>query len=56
MAQDLGPTLLAIAWVFASVSIIVVAVRYYVRLRIIHRFDIADWIILFTLVSPSLNI
>lgn len=48
--ENLGPALVAVAWVFAAVAVIVVAARFYVRRNIVHRLTLDDWIILFTLV------
>lgn len=50
-ADNLGPTLIAVAWVFAAVAFVVIAIRCYVRLRIIRRFHLDDWFILLTYVS-----
>ena len=49
-SENLGPTLIIVAWVFAAIAISIIAVRCYVRLRITNRFQIDDWLILFTLV------
>jgi hypothetical protein len=50
-SENLGPALVAIAWVFAAFSAIVIAFRIYVRLKITNRFQIDDWLILFTFVG-----
>lgn len=50
-SENLGPALVAVAWVFNVIAVIVVAARFYVRRNIIHRLSLDDWIILFTLVS-----
>jgi uncharacterized membrane protein len=49
--ENLGPTLIAIAWAFAVFSAVVIAFRCYVRLKIVNRFQIDDWLILFTFVG-----
>jgi uncharacterized protein YybS (DUF2232 family) len=49
--DNLGPTVLVIAWVFIVIATIVVGTRYYVRLRIVRKFTIDDGIILWTWVS-----
>jgi hypothetical protein len=51
--ENLGPTLLIVAWVFASISLIVLSGRVYVRLRIIRKFGIDDWLILLTFVRTG---
>jgi hypothetical protein len=50
-SENLGPALLAVAWAFAAFSAIVIAFRIYVRLKIMKRFQLDDWLILFTFVS-----
>ncbi|PQE28129.1 integral membrane protein [Rutstroemia sp. NJR-2017a BBW] len=47
--EDLGPTLVIIAWTFAAIATIVVFVRYYVRLRIVRKTTFDDLLILLTL-------
>ncbi|KAH7123585.1 integral membrane protein [Dendryphion nanum] len=47
-SDDLGPTLVAVCWVFAALAFVVIAVRCFVRLRIVQRFNIDDWFILLT--------
>lgn len=55
--ENLGPALLAVAWVFAAIAFVVVASRYYVRLRIVqeHRLRVDDWLILITYVLAICN-
>jgi hypothetical protein len=53
--QNNGPALLAIAWVFAAIAIVVVASRLYVRLRLVNRFKVDDWFIIATFVSRMKN-
>ncbi|GAB1312629.1 hypothetical protein MFIFM68171_02839 [Madurella fahalii] len=48
-SDDLGPAVIAVAWVFASLAILVVGARLYARLRIVRRLSIDDCLILFTL-------
>jgi hypothetical protein len=52
--DNLGPTALVIAWVFLVFAIVVVVTRYYVRLRIVRRFGMDDWLILLTTVSQHI--
>ncbi|KAI0384613.1 hypothetical protein F5Y04DRAFT_277339 [Hypomontagnella monticulosa] len=47
--DNLGPAVLSVAWVFAGISILVVAARFYVRIRIVRKLGIDDYIILLTL-------
>jgi hypothetical protein len=54
-AENKGPVLLTIAWVFATIAIVVVASRLYVRLRLINRFRVDDWLITATFVSSPTN-
>lgn len=51
MASSLGNAVLAIAWGFNCVAALVVAARYYARIKIIKKFAIDDALILLTLVS-----
>ncbi|KAF2658530.1 hypothetical protein K491DRAFT_676349 [Lophiostoma macrostomum CBS 122681] len=46
--HNLGPTLVIVAWFFAAVSFVVIAIRAYVKLRIVNRFRTDDWLIVFT--------
>ncbi|KAK4107818.1 hypothetical protein N656DRAFT_784967 [Canariomyces notabilis] len=48
-SHSLGPAVVAVAWTFASLAILVVGARLYARLRIVRRLSIDDCIILFTL-------
>lgn len=52
-SDNLGLSVLVVAWVFAAIAIVVVAGRLYVCLRIMHKVSIDDYIIILTLVrSP----
>ncbi|KAM0814059.1 putative Integral membrane protein [Seiridium cardinale] len=46
--KSLGPAVLGIAWVFAALAIAVVGARFYVRLGIIRRLTVDDYIIVIT--------
>lgn len=48
---NLGPSLLAVEWLFTVISTLVVALRLYVRLRVLRKFNIDDCMIIITLVS-----
>lgn len=48
--ENLGPTVLIIAWVFAALACLVVGTRFYTRTKIVKYLTIDDWIILLTLV------
>jgi hypothetical protein len=50
-SSNLGPGVLAVSWVFGALAIIIVGTRYYVRLRIVERFTIDDWLIALVLVN-----
>lgn len=50
-SNNLGPAVVAVAWTFACLAILVVGARLYVRLRIVRSLTIDDCIILFTLVG-----
>ncbi|KAI0839113.1 hypothetical protein F5Y06DRAFT_303274 [Hypoxylon sp. FL0890] len=51
MATDnLGPTVVVVAWVFAFLSMLVVFGRFYVRLRIVRRLTVDDCIVAITLI------
>ncbi|KAI1804709.1 hypothetical protein F4811DRAFT_518812 [Daldinia bambusicola] len=46
---NLGPPTLALAWVLATISTLVVALRFYVRIGMLRKFNIDDCIIVVTL-------
>ncbi|KAI1138228.1 hypothetical protein F5Y05DRAFT_385542 [Hypoxylon sp. FL0543] len=51
MASDnLGPTVVVVSWVFAALAMLVVFGRFYVRLRIVRKFTVDDYIVAITLV------
>ena len=49
--ENLGPTLLITAWILAAVATAVVFTRYYIRMRVLRRTSLDDWLILLTLVG-----
>ncbi|PYI32667.1 hypothetical protein BP00DRAFT_471895 [Aspergillus indologenus CBS 114.80] len=49
--ESLGNIVLILAWLFAGIAIIVVAIRYYVRLQIVKRYTLDDALILVALHS-----
>lgn len=49
--SSLGVAVIAVAWVLAVLATVIVAIRFYVRLGIVKRLFIDDYIILITLVS-----
>lgn len=51
--ENLGIALIIVAWVFAAIAIVIVATRYYVRMRIVRKIHVDDWLILITLASPA---
>lgn len=54
--DNLGPALLIVSWVFASISLVVILMRTYVRVHILQRFNIDDWLIYLTFVSKTVVI
>ncbi|KAI0103525.1 hypothetical protein F4814DRAFT_431727 [Daldinia grandis] len=52
---DLGPSLLAVEWLFTGISTLVVALRLYVRLRVLRMFNIDDCMIIITLLCAIGN-
>jgi len=50
-----GPVILGIGWTLASLSIIAVTGRFYVRGWILHRLHLDDWIMLLSLVLGIIN-
>ncbi|KAM3078017.1 hypothetical protein ACMFMF_004429 [Clarireedia jacksonii] len=54
-SSNLGPAVVAVSWVFGALAIIVVGTRYYVRLRIVGRFTIDDWLIALVLILALFN-
>lgn len=51
--NTLGAAVIAVAWVFGALAIIVVASRFYVRMRIVRRLFTDDYIIVITFVSEA---
>ncbi|KJZ79192.1 hypothetical protein HIM_01343 [Hirsutella minnesotensis 3608] len=47
--EELGPSVLGVAWVFAAISLVVVVARLYIRTQIVRKTSIDDYIIVFTL-------
>ncbi|KAI2467185.1 hypothetical protein F4781DRAFT_402863 [Annulohypoxylon bovei var. microspora] len=45
---DLGPVVIAFAWILATISTSIVAIRFYVRLTIIRKLSLDDYIIIIT--------
>ena len=54
--QDRGPTLIAVSWAWAIVSTVLVALRFYSRVRFAPRLWHDDWWILISLVCCGLAI
>ncbi|KAI2783664.1 hypothetical protein F4815DRAFT_502682 [Daldinia loculata] len=52
---NLGPSLLAVEWLFTVISTLVVALRLYVRLRVLRKFNIDDCMIIITLLCAIGN-
>jgi hypothetical protein len=48
---SLGPAVIAVAWVSATLALAIVIARFYVRLRVVKSLKVDDCIILLTLVS-----
>ena len=53
--ENKGPELLAVTVPVVSISTFFVAARLYVRGRILHKFHLDDYLIIFSLVSPDLH-
>ncbi|KAI1204110.1 uncharacterized protein F4807DRAFT_472677 [Annulohypoxylon truncatum] len=53
--DNLGPAVVTVSWIFATLSTAVVLARFYVRLRIIRSFTIDDYIIALTLLLALCN-
>lgn len=51
--NTLGAAVVAMAWVSGVFAIVVVAARFYVRMRIVRKLFRDDYIILITLVSTA---
>ena len=49
---DLGPNMLAAAFVTWSIAFIFVVLRFYTRATIVRALGIADWFIVLSLVCP----
>lgn len=50
--QNVGPTLKSLAWTLAAISIVIVSMRFYVRIFIVRRVRWDDWTMLLSLVRP----
>ncbi|MCJ1432482.1 hypothetical protein MMC27_001839 [Xylographa pallens] len=46
MADSRGPMVISVTWVFTSLVIIVVAIRFYVRIKILNKLGADDWLML----------
>ncbi|KAI1414889.1 hypothetical protein F5Y13DRAFT_187577 [Hypoxylon sp. FL1857] len=53
--ENLGPSVVIIAWLFAGLSAVVVFGRFYVRLRILRRFTVDDCIVAITFLLAIVN-
>ncbi|ORY18968.1 hypothetical protein BCR34DRAFT_609953 [Clohesyomyces aquaticus] len=53
--SDIGPALLTISWTGLTLSIIVVALRFYVRFSIVRRLRWDDWTVLLAVILGILN-
>lgn len=51
--STLGAAVVAVAWVFGIFAVVVVAARFYARMRIVRKLFVDDYIILITLVSTA---
>lgn len=51
--ENRGPELTAVCATFVTTTVIAVALRCYVRLRIVRNFGIDDWVMVGALVSVS---
>lgn len=52
--QDKGPIILGVTWAFTSLSVIVIALRFYVRVKLANGLKAHDWLMLLALVRTSL--
>jgi hypothetical protein len=48
--DDLGPAVVSVTWIFALFALAIISARFYVRLSIIKRLTVDDYVILITLV------
>ncbi|KAI0860849.1 integral membrane protein [Xylaria cubensis] len=53
--ENLGPAVISIAWVFGALSVGVVGARFYVRLRILNKLTVDDYVIVIALILGLLN-
>lgn len=49
--RDSGPVIMGVTWAFTALSMIVIALRFYVRTKITQDLKAHDWIMLIALVS-----
>ncbi|KAL5365186.1 Alpha/Beta hydrolase protein [Aspergillus floccosus] len=52
-AQDKGPTLLVVIWTLTALTTLMVAVRLFIRTKIIRNLGLDDWLIAFSMVSAT---
>lgn len=48
--RDSGPVIVGVTWAFTALSIIVIALRFYVRTKITQDLKAHDWIMLIAMV------
>ena len=51
MSDTKGPLVISVTWVFTSLVIVVVAVRFYVRTKILKHVGPDDWLMLLAAVN-----
>lgn len=51
--RDSGPVIMGVTWAFTALSMIVIALRFYVRTKIAQDLKAHDWIMLIALVCFS---
>lgn len=55
-AQDQGPALLVVIWTLTGITTVMVAVRLFIRTKIIRNLGLDDWLIAFSMVLGLVNV
>ena len=50
-----GPLVMGLTWTFSSLALIVVGVRFWVRIVVTKKLNVEDWLMLFAVVCASLR-
>lgn len=54
--ENRAPELLAVLWAFTTLALVVVLIKFYTRFKIIRETGFDDFLILFSMVNPTLRV